>query len=251
MTRSLVPFHRRITLLVRSRTKGLGGVVALMAVMSLLTIRARSNDLLGDDFIYWAMGILASYIAIPLVLAANPSNLIGSEAALWLQKPVHEVRFVLKQFAETLAATVGLSVLFGTACVLLGMAMGWDPVRPPILALPVGALASFTIASMAFGTAAWLPRGSRTAVLGLIIMGVAIFDPEVSQPELVRGGPILLARFVLFPVPDVLRFGLGLTGDLPFRLQPVLITLAYALGWITIGTLGVWRSSAKGRIGYN
>ena len=249
--RSLVPFHSRITVLVRSRTKGLGGVIALMLVMFLLTIRARSDDLLSNDFINWTMGILVSYVAIPLVLAAKHKGLIGSEVALWLQKPIHELSFALRQFGETLAATLGLSLLFGAACVLIGMAMGWNPVRPPILALPVGALAALTIASMAFGTAAWLPRGSRTAVLALIIMGMAVFGPEVSQPELVRDGPVLLARFVLFPVADILRFGLGLTGDMPFRLQPVLITVAYAVGWVIIGTLGVWRAAAKGRIGYS
>lgn len=249
--RPLVPFHRRIAVMVLSRTKGLGGVVGVMVVMSVLTIRARSNELLSDDFMYWAMGILVSYVAIPLVLSAKPQELIGSEAVLWLQKPVREVRFILSRFAETLTATVGMSVLFGAACVLVGMAMGWDPVTSPVLALPVGALASFTIACMAFGTAAWLPRGGRTVVLGLIILGVAVFDPEVNQPDLERGGPILLARIVLFPVPDVLRFGLGLTGDLPFSPQPILFVVAYALGWIAIGTLGIWRSSATGRIGYN
>ena len=250
MTRYLVPLHKRIALLVRSRTKGLGGVLALMGVMAFLTLQTGEMPQ-DNNFAFWAMGILVSYIAVPFALSATSEELTGTEAALWLQKPVREVRFLLAGFAETLAASVGLSVLFGSAFIVIGMAMGWDPGRPPLLSLPVGALASLTIASMAFGTAAWLPRGSRAAVLFLIVMGVFLFDPEISQPELVRDGPVVLARFVLFPAPEVVRLGLGLTGDLPLRLQPVIQVLAYAAGWIGVGILGVRRSATKGRIGYS
>ncbi len=239
----VIPLHKRISLLVRSRTKGLGGVVAFMMLMA-LTVG-------GNDFVFWTAGMAVAYIAIPLILAADHTELTGSDAALWLHKPVHEVPYVLASFAETLAATVGLALLFGTAWVVSGLALGWETVRSPVLTLPVGALASVAIVSMAFGTAAWLPRGSRAAVVGLIVLGHVVFGPEISQPELVRGGPVLLARLVLFPVPDILRFGLGLTGDLPFRIQPLLAMLAYSLGWIAVGALGIWRSVATGRIGYS
>lgn len=239
----VIPLHKRLSLLVRSRTKGLGGVVAFMMLMALTV---------GDnDFVFWAVGMAVVYVAIPLVLAAGHAELTGSDAALWLHKPVHEVPFVLARFAETVAATVGLALLFGTAWVASGMALGWETVRSPVLTLPVGALGSVAIVSMAFGTAVWLPRGSRAAVVGLIILGHVVFGPEISQPELGRGGPVLLARLVLFPVPDILRFGLGLTGDLPFRIQPLLAILAYSVGWIAIGILGVWRSVTTGRIGYS
>ncbi len=146
----LVPLHRRIVLLVRSRTRGLAGVVVLMGLLS-LTIR--------PDFILWIGGIVVSFVAIPLMLAASPRELTGATAALWLQEPVDELRFVLARFGETLLATVGVAVLFGLAWVLVGQGLGWDPFRPPILVLPLGALASLVIAAMAFGAAAWLPRG--------------------------------------------------------------------------------------------
>lgn len=241
--RRIIPLHKRISLLVRSRTKGLGGVGAFMMLMALTV---------GDnDFVFWTAGMAVAYVAIPLILAAGHAELTGSDAALWLHKPVHEVRFVLARFAETVAATVGLALLVGTAWVASGSALGWEAIRSPVLTLPVGALASVAIVSMAFGTAAWLPRGSRVAVVGLIVLGHVVFGPEMSQPELVRGGPVLLARLVLFPLPDILRFGLGLTGDLPFRIQPLLAILAYSLGWTAVGVLGVWRSAATGRIGYS
>ncbi len=127
--------------------------------------------------------------------------------------------------------------------------MGWDPFRPPVLALPVGALSAFTIALMAFGTAAWLPRGNRAAVLFLIVMGVVLSDSEISEPELVRDGPVVLARLILYPALEIVRLGLGLTGDLPLRAQPVVALLAYAAGWIAVGTPGVWRSATRGRTG--
>ena len=241
--RRIIPLHKRISLLVRSRTKGLGGVGAFMMLMALTV-----SD---NDFVFWTAGMAVAYVAIPLILAAGHAELTGSDAALWLHKPVHEVRFVLARFAETVAATMGLALLVGTAWVASGSALGWETARSPVLTLPVGALASVAIVSMAFGTAAWLPRGSRVAVVGLIVLGHVVFGPEISQPELVRGGPVLLARLVLFPLPDILRFGLGLTGDLPFRIQPLLAILAYSLGWTAVGVLGVWRSAATGRIGYS
>lgn len=244
MTRCMIPVYKRITLLARSRTKGLGGVVATMCILSLPTV-------FGSAFVYWISGIMISFIALPLVLAATSEELVGSEVAIWLQKPVREVPFALTGFAETLTTTVVLSVLFGAACVAVGLAMGWEPVRPPLVALPVGALAALIVASMAFGAAAWLPRGSRAAVLLLIVLAVFVFDPEVSQPELVREGPVVLARFILFPVPDLLRFGLGLTGDLPLHVRPILAMLAYSAGWIAVGALGIWRSARIGRIGYS
>lgn len=244
MTRDLVPLHKRITLLVRSRTRELLGVVGFMSCVALFTLAI-------NEFVFWAFGILISYIAVPLALAASRRELTGAEAALWLQKPVRELRFALAGLAETIIATVSVSVLLGTICVVVGMAMGWAPERPPVLALPVGALAAFTIASMAFGTAVWLPRGSRAAVILLIVMSLYLFDPEISQPDLVRGGPIVLARIILFPAPDVVRFGLGLTGDFPFQIRPVLAMLAYSAGWIAAGALGIWQAAVRGRIGYN
>lgn len=244
MTRYLVPLHKRIVLLVRSRTWEFLGVVGLMCFLALL---ARGSN----EFSLWALGIIVSYAAIPLALAASRKELIGAEAALWLQKPVRVVRFALTGFAETTAATILVSVLFGATCVVVGLAMGWTPGRPPVLTLPVGALAAFTVSSMAFGTAAWLPRGNRAAVLLLIILGLYLFDPEIGQPDLVRGGPIVLARIVLFPAPEVVRFGVGLAGDIPLQIRPVLAMLAYSAGWIAVGALGIWRSARTGRIGYS
>ncbi len=244
MTGDLIPLHKRITLLVRSRTWELLGIVGFMCFVALFTLAT-------NEFVFWAFGILICYIAVPLALAASRQEMTGAEAALWLQKPVRELRFALAGFAETIMATVLVSVLFGTICVVVGMAMGWAPERPPILALLVGGLAAFTIASMAFGMAVWLPRGSRAAIIFLIVMSLYLFDPEISQPDLVRGGPIVLARIVLFPAPDVVRFGVGLTGDIPFQIRPILAMLAYSAGWIAVGALGIWHAAVRGRIGYS
>ncbi len=239
---TLIPLHRRIALLLRSRTRGLGGVILLMGPLALTVQR---------DFILWVGGIVVAFVAIPLVLAASPRELTGRTAALWFQKPVREVPFALVAFAETLLATVGVAVLFGVACVLVGLELGWEPERPPLRLLPVGVLASFVIASAAFGAAAWFPRGSRILVLALIGLGLFLFEPELSDPELVRGGPIVLARLVLFPTLDLLRLGVGVAGDFPLRPHLVVAPVLYALAWIGVGGLGVWRSAAKGRIGFD
>lgn len=37
-----------------------------------------------------------------------------------------------------------------------------------------------------------------------------------------------------------------MTGDLPWRIQPLLACLGYATAWIVVGTLGVRRSLAAG-----
>ena len=217
-------------------------MVAAMALIALLTLRGEIY------FAYWALGIAAACVALPLALAADRRETTGAEAALWLQKPVREVPFLLARFAETIGATVGLTILFVTAALVAGKLWGWETARPLLLIVPAAALASFMVASMAFGCAAWLPRGSRTAVVGLILLGLIVFDPEMNQPELIRGGPILLARLVLFPLPDFLRFALGLTGDRPFELGPLLWSLAYAGGWMVIGVLGIVRTAATGKL---
>ena len=238
----LVPFAKRIMLLVRSRTKGLGLTIGVMGGLALVAWT-------DGRFIYWASGILAIFIAVPLILSADRRDLVGSGAVLWLQTPVSRVRFLLAGFAETVTATIGIAVILAGAALLYGHALGWEPPRPLGYVLPVGALASFVTASAAFGTAFWLPRGSRAAVVLLILLALFVFDPELSQPDVVRGGAIRLARIVLFPAPDILRVVLGLTGDIPFRLQPLLACLAWAGGWIVIGVLGFWRSVTRGQIG--
>ena len=241
MTRPLVPFERRIVLLVRSRTKGMGVLLAVMAALALVSWR-------GDRFIYWAAGMAAMFVAVPLILSASPRELFGPESALWLHKPVREGRYIAARVAETMAASVGVAVACGVAAMAYGEALGWHPERPLGYVLPVGALASLVVASMAFGAAAWFRKGSRGAVVGLVLLSLLVFGPELNNPELERGGAVRLARVVLFPTTDLLRFTLGLTGDLPFRLQPLLACLAYAAGWTAFGALGVRRAVAAGRM---
>lgn len=244
MNRILAPLHNRIILLVRSRTRGLGATFLLMCVMALLALRANS-------VFFWFTGTLISYVAIPLTLAASRDEMIGADAGLWLQKPVREVSFVFARFAETVTTTVVLSVLFAGASTGIAMAAGWDPETPLLLSAPAGALASFTMASMAFGAAVWLPRGSRAVVLFLIVMGLLNFDTLFAQPEGSRNWLQLISRFVFFPAPELIRLGAGLTGALPFRVHNLAVPLAYATSWIGIGILGVLHSVKRGRIGYD
>lgn len=241
MTRPLVPFERRIVLLVRSRTKGMGVLIAVMGALALVTWR-------GNHFGYWAVGMVALFVAVPLILSARPQELFGLESALWLHKPVREGRYLSARVAETMAASVGIAVLCGIAAMAYGEALGWIPERPLGYVLPMGALGSFVVASMAFGASAWFPKGSRGAVVGLVLLSLYVFGPEMNSPDLERGGAVRLARVVLFPTVDLLRFTLGLTGDLPLRLQPLLACLAYAAGWLLFGALGVRRAVATGRM---
>lgn len=241
MTRPLVPFERRIVLLVRSRTKGMGVLITVMGALALVSWR-------GDHFVYWAAGIAAMFVAVPLILSAGPRELFGPESALWLHKPVREGWYISARVAETMAASVGVAVTCGVAAMAYGEALGWHPDRPLGYVLPVGALASFVVASMAFGTAAWFRKGSRGAVLGLVLLSLLVFGPELNNPELERGGAVRVARFVLFPTTDLLRFTLGLTGDRPLRLRPLLACLAYAAAWTAFGALGVRRAIATGHL---
>lgn len=192
--------------------------------------------------------MVALFVAVPLILSASPRELFGPESALWLQRPVREGRYVAARVAETMALSVGVAVMFGIATMAYGEALGWEPDRPLGYVLPVGSLGSFVVASMAFGTAAWFPKGSRGAVVVLVLLSLTVFQPEFQDPELERGGAVSVARVVLFPLVDLLRLTLGLTGDRPFRVQPLLTCLAYAASWIAIGALGAWRQVAAGRM---
>lgn len=241
MTRRLVPLERRIVLLARSRTKGMGILIAIAGALALVTWN-------GDRFIYWAVGMVAVFVAVPLILSASPREMFGPESALWLHKPVREGRYVAARVAETMALSVGVVVLCGIAMMGYGEARGWQPERPLGYVLPVASLGSFVVASMAFGTAAWFDKGSRGVVLLLFLLALFAFAPEFDNPDLERGGAVRLARILLFPTVDLLHFTLGLTGDRPFRVQPLLACLGYAAAWIAFGGLGVWRSIATGRM---
>lgn len=213
MMRPLTPFEKRVTLLVRSRTRGMGWTIAAMSVLALITWRT-------DGFVYWAVAMVAMFVAVPLVLAPVRSEIAGPGAALWLQKPVHELRFACARLGETMTASICLAVLIGCLALAYGNALGWEPPRPPGFVLPMGALTAFVTASVAFGTAAWLPRGSRGAVVGLIVLSLYMFRPEMAQPDIARGGLVAVAEFVLFPTPNLLRVVHGMTGDIAWSVQP-------------------------------
>lgn len=240
--RALTPVEKRVALLLASRARGLACTIAGLAFFVLIT---RWTFFLLD----FAFGMIALFVATPLVLAPSRDEMVGPRAALWLQKPVGELRFVLARFAEATAAAVGVAVLVGAAALAYGeLALGWEPPRPLHFVLPTGALASFVTASIAFGTAAWLPRGSRATVLALLIFSLYVHAPEMAQPDQSRGGLVAAAKVALFPAPDLLRVALGMTGDVPRSIRPLLACLAHAAGWIVVGTLGIRRSIATGRI---
>jgi len=241
MTRPLVPFERRIVLLVHSRTKGMGILIAVAGALALVTWN-------GERFIYWVVGMVAVFVAVPLILSASPREMFGPESALWLHKPVREGWYLAARVAETIVLSVGVVVLCGIVMMGYGEARGWQPERPLGYVLPVAALGSFVVASMAFGTAAWFDKGSRGAVVLLFLLALFAFAPEFDDPEMERGGAVRLARILLFPTVDLLHLTLGLTGDRPFRVQPLLACLGCAAGWIALGALGVWRSVATGRM---
>lgn len=239
--RPLTPFEKRVTLLVRSRIRGMGWTIAAMSALALITWRT-------DGFVYWAGAMVAMFVAVPLVLAPVRSEIAGPGAALWLQKPVHELRFACARLGETMTASISLAVLSGCVALAYGNALGWEPPRPLGFVLPTGALTSFVTASVAFGTTAWLPRGSRAAVVGLIVLSLYVFRPEIVQPDIARGGLVAAAELVLFPTPNLLRVVLGMTGDIAWSVRPLLACLAYAATWIAVGMLGVWWSATFGRI---
>ncbi len=239
--RPLAPVEKRIALLVASRTWGMAWLLAFTAFLALVSLKTPfSVDL--------AVAIIVMFLGVPLVLAPRHQEMGGPGAVLWLQKPVRELRFVFARLAESMGATVVLVVLLALVAMAYGDMLEWQPPRPLDFVLPVGVLASLVTASMAFGAAAWLPRGSRTTVVALILLSLYAYAPEMSDPDLVRGGVAGAARLVLFPMPDLLRVVLGITGDLSWRIQPLLACLAYAAGWIAVGALGVLWSVTAGRV---
>lgn len=237
--RPLVPVERRVALLVASRTWGLAWLLACTTLLALSTSWT-------PFFFDVAIAVIVMFAGVPLILAPRHEDMSGPGAALWFRKPVRELRFVFARFAESTAASVALVVLLGSAALACGHMLGWQPPMPLSFVLPVGVLTALVTASMAFGTAAWLPRGSRAAVVALMFLSLYAYLPEMAEPELVRGGLAGVVRLALFPTPELLRVVLGMTGDLPWRIQPLLACLAYAAAWIVLGTLGVLRSLAAG-----
>lgn len=174
--RPLAPVERRVALLVASRTRGLAWLLACTALLALSTFW---TPFFGDV----AVAVMVMFVGVPLVLAPRQEEMSGPGAALWLQKPVGELRFVFARLAESTAATVALVVLLGSAALACGNLLGWQPPRPLSFVLPVGALTALVVASMAFGTAAWLRRGSRAAVVALILLSVYAYLPEWPIPN--------------------------------------------------------------------
>lgn len=239
--RPLVPVEKRIALLVTSRTRGMAWLAALTILLALITPKTPGSFEL-------VVAIMVLFLAVPLILAPSHQEMTGPGAALWLQKPVRELRFVFARLAESMAATVVLVVLLVSVLMAYGDMLEWESSMPLDFVLPVGTLASVVTASMAFGTAAWLPRGSRATVVALIFLSLYAYRPEMIDPELVRGGPAGAVRLVLFPTPHLLRVVLGVTGDMPWRIQPLLACLAYAVSWIVVEVLGIRWSVATGRV---
>lgn len=239
--RRLAPVEKRIALLVASRKWGMAWLLAVTTLIVLMTP-------VSPSFVEVVVAIIVIVIAVPLILAPRHKEMSGPGAALWLQKPVHELRYAFARLAESMAATVAIVVLLSSVAMAYGAMLEWDPPAPLHFVLPVGALASLITASMAFGTAAWLPRGSRATVVALILLSFYANQPAMSDPELVRGGLAGAVRLVLFPAPDLLRVVLGLTGEVSWSNQPLLACLAHVVGWIVVGALGVRWSVTAGRL---
>ena len=258
MMPSLTPAHRRIALIVRSRLRGLGAAAALWCAVALVAV------FLEGGFFLFMNGALIGYAAIPLALTSSHRELVGAEAGLWLQKPVREVRFVLTRFVETLVATAGLSLLFGGTCVgvaalagwvpdeedlLLTLLLGGDPAGWVLLTTPAGALASFTVAAMAFGATAWLQRGGRVVVVFLIVFGLLASSWDLSAPD----GPekwLHISRFAFFPASEIFRLTGALIGTLRFEGKSLAVPLAYSAAWVAVGVLGVRCAVKRGQMGY-
>ncbi|MYD13438.1 MAG: hypothetical protein F4107_06730 [Gemmatimonadetes bacterium] len=213
-------------------------------------------------FLLLVIGAAIGYTAIPLAMAASHRELVGAETCLWLQKPVREVGFVLTRFLETLVATAGLSLLFGGLCVGMAALAKWVPgegdllltalaVRDPagwvLLSTPAGALASCTVAAMAFGATAWLQRGGRAVVVLLIFFGLLA---STRSSNLTNETAQWLDLSRVFPSREIFALTAALIGNRPFEAQFVTVPLGYSAAWVAVGIVGVWLSMKLGRIGY-
>jgi len=223
-----------MAILARSRVRHLAVV---FVVLALYLVRAWHGMAGESGRIPEMVRVAAALLAytVPLVFAGTFRDMAGGVAKMWLQKPIHPVRFYLVRFVE--GASVSVAVLIAVIAVCAAAALVGDPSYTVLRAartLAFAVLITLSIVSVGFGLSAWFPRigGLATvAFLGLTFATEIQTALAMTSPE---PPPVGLARRVLIPLWALRDMGDAIRGTAPFSLA----ALAWILGYI--GTWEVW-----------
>ena len=238
MGAALAPMGVRVAILARTRVRHLAVVFAVLALYLLRAWHGMAGE---PDRVreMVSSGTALLVYTVPLVFAGTFRDMAGGVATMWLQKPVHPVRFYLVRFVEAASASVvviaccALAALVGNPSYAVAEAAG---------TLAWAILMALSIISVGFGLSAWLPRigGLATvAFLGLTFAAEIQTALAMTSPE---PPPVGLARRLLIPLWAFRDLGDTVRGTAPFSFAVLAWILGYMAAWVGVGTLGIRHS---------
>jgi hypothetical protein len=230
------PVEIRAVALLRSRRTVLGvstlaglSVAALFALLLDPAERARAVT----EILFYTAAVVPLIVCHGMVAA----DLRSGVAMLWLQKPVHPLRFFLARALEV--AVVALLLVFaiwGVGATLAGLANGAAVARQILDAAILSALLCVAFSALIFGFSGWgVPMDS---LLALVFAVAGVFSLAMEGP-LTRG-----ITWLVLPVDAMTTVAAVLGGHSPPEWAPAALeTGRFLLLWTTIGSAGLQLST--------
>ena len=238
MTSRLLAWPRRVFLHLRESGGGLA--VAVATALLFLALDAASGSLSGEG------AALVVVLGVPLALGSKGLGVRAGTASLWVQKPVHPVRYYLAGAAWNVAMAVGAASILLLMLGIVALRVGSVPVAHPIWTVCALSAVPLVVASMASGASMWLPRTGWLLVLAALLFTLYLqvsttLDPAVGEQPWVRWFGALLPpweSFVSLLDPDEL--------DASATSRALVRIILYAGAWIGGGVLGLRRRLTNG-----
>ena len=250
MNRNLLPFQRRIILLLGAHRRGLTTTAVVALGFGALMVAAGPEG----PVIRRLSGAVASCMAVaaPIIMAGRVRHVGEAQWALWVQRPVSVVRVELLHFLEAWAASMGIVVLVAMTS-LVGSGGGGSTSVTNLLAGLAGlVLLPLALGAVTFGFSAWLGRAGRIAAF--VVFGASVMHEFLLAASVLStagdGGSVwsAMANAVLFPVPAMVRiadFGAGAATATALWIS-VGWLVSYACAWVLIGLAGIRWTVATG-----
>lgn len=236
----LLPFERRLALLLKTHAKSISLVIGSVTLVAGLLVTGRRAAWVETV----ASGLTIVGIALALILT---TDMIGRDfrrgtAQLWFQRPIDPSRYYLGRFAEAVGVWAGVTCLLALAVHVGFTWLSWSAPHSVLVALPRILLTSLGVAAIAFGISPWLFRGGAVATT-VVFLGGMLLENEISiRTDLL--GPVTrpIARSLLFPDSSLRAISRFATGSGDEIWLPLFRILAFAAAWVTLGAFGAKRA---------
>ncbi len=245
MSGPLLPLPGRLLVLLRARAKSLSallGIAGGFAWVLHLSGGGAPVDGAGIALRIVALGG-AMILGVPLV----SEDFRTGSVQIWLQRPVHPLRFYLARLGEAWAALSALLLMLVLCLRIAASVLGWEGADRILEIVPRLLLEGAAVLSLSFAVSAWAPAGGLLLVFALVVAGTVLDDTLALRPEVMAQPWRTLLRAFSHPhtaLESITRFASGAAPSLPWDALGRI--LSYCMLWIALALAGLRRTVAHG-----